>query len=506
MKRRSVVLSLVWLLAAVPLHAGGPLASYQEARRVVDAGIAAMGGLDSLREIRDVWREGRGTSYAQGQSLAPGEPLVARAIEQRLFQDFAGNQSASLVTTTGAGMLPSKVATVAKDDGFSYNMVTKVLTPLSVGVLAGSRAGMRRDPAVLLLLANERAETLRSLGEEPVGGRPHKLVTFSTADGVQVGLAFDAMTGLLSRVQTLADNAILGDALTEIVLSDYRSVPVGGRAAKLPHQLTTKVAGETTQELSYSRIAVNAGVPSGLLDPPADAQTLPPASPGSGVVLTKLGDDVYFAGGGSHHSLFVVFDDHVVVVEAPLGEERSLAVLAKVAETAPGKPVRYLVPTHYHSDHTGGLRTYIARGVTILTTPGNRAFVEGLARVTKTIRPDLLAREPRAPVIETFTGRRVLDDGRRRLELVDIGPSPHVTEAVVAYLPRQKAVFESDLFTIPVAGPFPPASPATLDFAEKLKARGLAVETIVPGHGRLGTMADLQAALAVKADPRPAGN
>jgi glyoxylase-like metal-dependent hydrolase (beta-lactamase superfamily II) len=89
---------------------------------------------------------------------------------------------------------------------------------------------------------------------------------------------------------------------------------------------------------------------------------------------------VYFAAGGSHHSLFVVFQDHVVVVEAPLSEERSLAVLAKIAETAPGKPVRYLALTHYHSDHTGGLRAYIAKGVTIVTTPGNRGFVERLAK------------------------------------------------------------------------------------------------------------------------------
>jgi hypothetical protein len=60
-------------------------------------------------------------------------------------------------------------------------------------------------------------------------------------------------------------------------------------------------------------------------------------------------------------------------------------------------------------------------------------------------------------------------------------------------------VFVSDLFTIPVAGPFPPASPALVDFAGKIQKQGLAVETIAPGHGRLGTMADLTAALAVKA-------
>jgi len=163
----------------------------------------------------------------------------------------------------------------------------------------------------------------------------------------------------------------------------------------------------------------------------------------------------------------------------------------------PGKPIRYVVPTHYHFDHSGGLRTYIAKGVTIVTTPGNKAFVERLAAVPHTIRPDRLSREPRKPVIETFTGKRVFSDGTGTLEIIDIGPSPHVTEAVIAYLPKEKAVFVADLFTIPVQGPFPPANPALVHFGDKLKT--MAVDTIVPAHGRIGTMDDLKAALAVRA-------
>jgi glyoxylase-like metal-dependent hydrolase (beta-lactamase superfamily II) len=483
---------------AGPLFAGSPVKSYQEARQVLAAGIQAMGGLEALQGIKDLSREGSGTAYAQGQSLLPDGALVTRTIEVRTFQDFSGSRNATLMATSGPGALPTKTRTVATDTGFSYNMMTKVVTPMAPAALSNSRGNMRRDPAVLLLLANERAETLRSLGEEAIDGRPHRLITFSAGDGTQIGLAFDAATGLLSRIQTLADNSILGDTLTETLLSDYREVQAGAGRVRLPYRAKTVVAGETTQDLTYGTIAVNAGPSTGLLDPPADAETVPAAPPGSGVVLTKLGEDVYFAGGGSHHSLFVVFKDHVVVVEAPLSEERSLAVLAKIAETAPGKPVRYLVPTHYHSDHTGGLRTYIAKGATIVTTPGNRGFVERLAKATKTIRPDSLAREPRAPVIESFTGKRVFEDGARTLEVRDIGPNPHVTEAVIAYLPKEKAVFVADLFTIPVAGPFPPASPALVDFADKLQKHGLVVDTIAPGHGRLGNAADLKAALAVK--------
>jgi glyoxylase-like metal-dependent hydrolase (beta-lactamase superfamily II) len=174
-------------------------------------------------------------------------------------------------------------------------------------------------------------------------------------------------------------------------------------------------------------------------------------------------------------------------------------VLAKIAETVPGKPVRYVVPTHYHFDHSGGLRTYIAQGATVITTPGNRAFVERVAKAAHTIRPDSLSRSPRAPAIETFTGKRVLTDGTRTLELHDIGPNPHVAEVVVAYMPAEKAIFVADLVGIPQQGPFPPPAPALVEFAGKIKTLGLAVDTIAPAHGRVGKKEDLEAALAAKA-------
>jgi hypothetical protein len=118
---------------------------------------------------------------------------------------------------------------------------------------------MRRDPAVLLLLASERAEMLRSQGEDTIDGQRHRLITFSAPDGAQIGLAFDATTGLLARVQTLADNSILGDTLTETVLSDYREVPVGAGRVRLPYRAKTIVGGETTQDLVYTSLAVNTG-------------------------------------------------------------------------------------------------------------------------------------------------------------------------------------------------------------------------------------------------------
>src|SRR5258708_19589198 len=114
--------------------------------------------------------------------------------------------------------------------------------------------------------------------------------------------------------------------------------------------------------------------------------------------------------------------------------------------------------THYHFDHSGGLRGWIAQGATIVTTAGNKAFVEQVAAAKHTIRPDDLSRTPKPATVETFTGKRVFSAGDRVVELCDVGPNPHVAEMTVAYLPKEKLLFVADLFTIPAEGPIAPAA------------------------------------------------
>src|SRR5437879_12190451 len=90
----------------------------------------------------------------------------------------------------------------------------------------------------------------------------------------------------------------------------------------------------------------------------------------------KLADGVWCIGGGTHNSLAVEFRDYAAVIEAPLNEERSLAVINEVSRLIPNKPIRYVVNTHHHFDHSGGLRTYLAQGDTIVTHQANREYYE----------------------------------------------------------------------------------------------------------------------------------
>jgi glyoxylase-like metal-dependent hydrolase (beta-lactamase superfamily II) len=78
------------------------------------------------------------------------------------------------------------------------------------------------------------------------------------------------------------------------------------------------------------------------------------------VDVQKVADGVWFLGGGSHNSVLVEIADHLMLVESPLYDGRTQAVLAEAQALVPNKPIRYVVNSHHHFDHAGGLRAAAA--------------------------------------------------------------------------------------------------------------------------------------------------
>src|SRR5205823_11560969 len=131
----------------------------------------------------------------------------------------------------------------------------------------------------------------------------------------------------------------------------------------------------------------------------------------------EVAKGVYQVKGSTHHSLAVEMKDHVVVVEAPLFEERSQAVMKAVEAKIPGKPIKFLVMTHFHIDHSGGIRAYAAKGATILAQDENVAFIKEVLSRPKTIRPDALAKLGKVTTkIEGVKDVKSLTDGERTIE------------------------------------------------------------------------------------------
>ena len=169
---------------------------------------------------------------------------------------------------------------------------------------------------------------------------------------------------------------------------------------------------------------------------------------------------IHNVAGQNQNTMAVEFKDYIVACRSAWHQRGSRRVIKRIKETIPGKPIRYVAVTHHHGDHIGGLRSFIAEGATIITTRGNRAVVETMAAAPQN---DRLSKNPRKPEFMFVDGgKRVVTDGEQTVELIDVGPNPHAREMLIAYLPKQRVLFQGDLFFLPNNdAPVGPPQPTT---------------------------------------------
>ena len=467
--------------------------SQTQAKEVLEAGIKAMGGLEELQKITDVTRELSGIRSDEGQGAQPvwprvAEPPTTNKPRMKSVRDIKGGRTFDEVEDVIFGGQPIKFRNVLSGNtAFAISETAKNIRVLPPAAINNSRVSrFRRHPEGLLLAAWNRIEALRWIGEGEFNGQKQRVIGFADADGAQVSIYFDATTNLLTKTEWLTDDPVLGDITNETVYTDWRRV----EKVMLAFRYIDRFAGSTLQDLRATSITLNAGVPDSLFIMPEGYEKLEPPPPGP--TVKKLADDVY-ALLGSYNSLFVVFKDYVLVVEAGANNRFTANSIAEIKKVAPDKPIRYLVATHFHFDHLAGVRSYVAEGSTIVTTASAKSVIERAVKASHTMRPDALSRNPKAAVIETMDAKRVFDDGVHRVELYRFA-SPHVGDMIIAYLPKEKILIEADMLDIPEAG-MPTAGDDTVDLANQIEKLGLQVETLIPVHGKLGTMADLRTAV-----------
>src|SRR5213078_3793803 len=179
----------------------------------------------------------------------------------------------------------------------------------------------------------------------------------------------------------------------------------------------------------------------------------PPAPAPLTVTSEKLGDGLWLltTGAGSYDSIVVEFKDYVMLLEAGQSEVRALAYVAEVKKLVPNKPIRYVMNTHPHSDHTGGLPVLVAEGATIITQKNNVAFLDKALNTPRTLLSDTLAKNPKKAKIEAVAEKKVYSDGTRTVEMYHVSPVPHSNGLMVAYIPKEKVLFQGD-FSLPAAG------------------------------------------------------
>jgi len=340
---------------------------------------------------------------------------------------------------------------------------------------------------------------------------------------------FDPATHLPAAIRTRDDDNIAGDSNYDLLLSDWAEVA----SARVAKSLSYQINGIEVAKLTYDAVTANPAIAATMFAVPAAirARVKAPATmdvpyqwvlrrlflmrltdsdaliypDGGGLKLVELAPNVQHVQGGTANNLIVAMKDFLVVFDAPYGELQSRWVIDAAKAKYPGKPIKYLVLTHHHMDHTGGMRTYAAEGATLVVPSESVEFFEKALKVPHTLVPDALQKNSKqAAVLGVFENMTIKDD-TEEIRIYNLSAAanaeaprntnPHVDGMLIGHIVDHKLIYVTDL--ISPRGPIP-RSPETIAVGKSLREFDIRDTdlTFIGGHGGTVKQAEIAAALA----------
>jgi glyoxylase-like metal-dependent hydrolase (beta-lactamase superfamily II) len=431
-------------LSSIAMAEGLAQTAVTKANDIIDAVLEAYGGADALSDLTVVSMRSTGKNVAVGQSRKPGEPFDRNDTTGRNYIDYENKIFVSRTDGLGGGNQFDFGQTINGEDSYTINYIGEFATHVAEPDF-NTTAGpfIRVTSALLVKQLQDRRHTSHWLGVDDVDGRPHDVITLVMDVGPGLSLYFDKESRMLSKAERILPPF-------GVVAYRYRD-----------HKIVDGISFNTDFELLLngahnlsrysSDIAINQAR-KGITDLPKGFRVDPAGSPDE-LTSNKVDEGVYLIGGGGAYSLFVEMEDFVLAAGATAGVAARIAELRK---SIPEKPIRYALLTHHHNDHIPGAADYVATGSTLLTVAPNEAVVRAVSGVGQ-------------GKIEFIDGERTISDGKRDIEIRNIGPTPHAENLLVVYLPAEGIVFEADHFPLPLNGTLPPPSNNTRAFVEAVK-------------------------------------
>ena len=455
--------SRLWMLlvAAALLALGGPgLAQEPDARTILQTALKAMGDLKSIQ-----YSGSTGYVSVVGQNYSPANDWPANQLTSYTRTiDYEGKSSKEEVTLkqgtgqggpTGGGNAPvittplvgEQQRTSIVSGNYAWNMQGTTVVP--------APADAEQRQLEIWLTPHGCLKAALAPGANPIaverneqGKGRIRAVSFMALGKYRVQCAINDKN-LVDRTQTWFANPVVGDLYYELVLTNYKDFggvmfPTNFHAH---HDLDDDLEGEGVNVsgghnsfgLTVSNVQANVSG-AALTVPDAVRQaTIPPIR----VESQKAADGVWYVGGGTHASVAVEFRDFITVIEAPLNEDRSLAVIAEVKKLIPNKPIRYLVAR---------TTTGTTSAESALRPPGGRdhrlAAIESrlLRRSLVGTAVDLETRQavlfPPEEIAEGYTfesvGQKyVLTDGTKVMEVYNVQGLAHAQGMLIAISPRR---------------------------------------------------------------------
>ncbi len=441
------------------------------ARADLEAVSKAMGAPDSLQI------SGAGQFFSIGQAFRPGLPWPKQNMTRYSRHDdyAAAASSVDYVLMRGdmlgGGAIPL-IGEVRTTGGVSGDQGWAVVYP--VGTATQAPATPRQHDLWISPHGIVRAAMADKVAVQEGAfeiSRPGKFRARATVNA----------QNLIEKVESWIDNPVLGDMPLVTFYRDYKDY--GG--VKFPGRILQTAAGQPAFDLVVSEVKPNAG-------PVAVPAGIGPAV--NDVTVDKVADGVFFIHGASHHSVAIEMRDHIVLFETPLGDGRTNAAIKAAKEAIPNKPIRFATTTHHHFDHSGGLRAAAAEGATLLVHESTGNYFEQVYANPRTISPDSLARSGKQAKFEAVGDMRVLTDGNRVVEIHVLKNNQHADGFMIGYLPQEKILIVADAFSprAPITQRPANLNPVTLNLWDNISRLGLAVETVLPIHGRMVKVQELR--------------
>ena len=504
----------------------------KDVRSVLEASLKAMGGVN----LKTIQYSGRGWSSRVGQTYGLAEDWpryevtgYTRAIDydsKWSREDYTRGQGT--YPLLGRPRMAEEHVTSILSASYAWDMQGDKPVPLTSLYLDGvPYADLRQLELAItphgflkaaLAAKDATAITLPIVGASDAGlsqsGRKVTIVSFTIGKYRINGTINDK--NLVELTDTWFPNPVYGDMDYEMRYTKYKDF--GG--VQFPtlvhvHQGDPRL-NPAHNYYEYNVTDVRANVPVTTMPVPDVVRTaaLAPVK----VESQKIADGVWLLAGGTHNSVMVEFKDFVTVVEAPQNEARSLAVIQEVNRLVPNKLIRYLVNTHHHFDHAGGLRTYLSEGTTVITHESNKQYYLDIMfyPAPRELQPDrmalynpmyMISRRP-APIetVASFAGgpgggaaKYVVTDGERILEIFHVqdmayeledqsyAQGNHSADMLMAYLPKEKILIHADLYSPPAQGAVPNPTAGMRTLYQNMLKQKLEVTQHVPIHGRVGT-------------------